>query len=437
MRYLIILFLSFCLLQAKGQPSYDRAKLDRYFDLVEEYNQAMGSVAITKGDQLIYARGFGFELIEERKATPETHYRIGSISKTFTAVMILQMVDEGKLKLNTKLRKYFPGVENANKITVDHLLRHRSGILNFTNSPAYQTYMEEPKSRPELLELIESQQSVFEPGSKVQYSNSNYVLLSLIAEKIDGKTFDQILQDRICNPLELDNTYYGGKIGSKPLEAQSYTFLGIWSPSTETDMSIPMGAGAIVSTPTDLNLFVNALFDGKLISESSLNEMCQIQDGFGLGIFPIPFYLKQGYGHTGGIDDFRSMMVHFKDDGLSVSFCLNGTQLLVNEMMIAILSIYYGNDFELPDFGPDYEVDEAYLQQFEGMYKSPTYPLDINITTRGKTLLGQATGQSAFPLTPYALNRFKLEQAGIDIEFFPAENKMVFTQNGKTYEMKR
>lgn len=419
-----------------AQKTFDKDKLDQFFSLIEKNNKGMGSISIFKEGKEVYTKSIGFADVEHGlKADNETVYRIGSISKTFTATMIMQLVERGQLKLEDKLSKFYPNVPNAEKITIDNLLRHRSGIFNFTSAEDYEKWMLEPFSREELLKKVESYESVFEPNSKASYSNSNYVLLSMILEKIEGKSFKALLKSKITTPKRLIKSYQGGKINYKGNEALSYTRLENWDKMPETDMSIPLGAGAIVSTPTDLNTFFTALFTNKIIQEKQLSEMKKIVDGYGAGLFQFPFGEKKAFGHTGGIDGFQSMASYFPKEKVAIAYISNGVVMPVNDIMIGALSIYFGEAYELPVFEPAFEVKSEDLDQYLGVYSTPTFPLKLTITKKGSVLMAQGTGQPSFPLEASSEHTFKFDAARLQLTFSPKENKMLLEQNGAKFEM--
>ena len=268
---------------AAPAQTLNTAKLDSLLDGLAAHDKLMGSLALSHDGQVVYSRAFGYaQLAPKVPATPATRYRIGSITKMFTGVLIFQLIEEKKLALGTKLATFFPQVPNARDITIDQLLSHRSGIHNFTDDPAYVGYMTQPKTSAELLAIIAQPQPDFAPGAKYEYSNSNFVLLTYIVEKLTRMPYAQALQKRVFTKAGLKNTCYGGKIDPKKQEAFSYeTSGGGWKLSPETDMSIPAGAGALVSTPTDLDRFLEALFGGKLLSASSLAAMQDVRDGYG------------------------------------------------------------------------------------------------------------------------------------------------------------
>lgn len=413
-----------------AQTSFDKAKLDNYFQNLETNNKFMGSIAVSQDGKVIYTKSIGFADVENnQKANENTKYRIGSISKTFTTVLVMKAVEDKKLDLNQTIEKFFPTVPNANKITIKQLLGHRSGIHNFTNDDEYMTWYTQPKTEKEMVEIITKIGSDFEPDSKADYSNSNFVLLTYILEKTYKQSFADLLDKQIIKPLELKNTTFGGKINTTNNESKSYSYKGSWKEEPETDMSIPLGAGGIISSPSDLTKFSDALFGGKLLRAESLELMKTVVDGYGLGLFKIPFYDKTGFGHTGGIDNFTSMFSYFPDGNVSYAMTSNGTNYSNNNISIAVLSAVYGKDYEIPEFS-NYEVTAEELEQYLGVYSSVTIPIKITITQDGNTLLAQATGQSAFPLEASAKDEFKFDLANIVIEFIPTEKKLILKQSG-------
>ncbi len=436
MRLSILTLLLFGTVTLSSQ-SFNKAKLDSFFILLDNEGQAMGSFSLSKGGVDVYSKSFGMASMDPNvKNSAQSKYRIGSISKSFTAVIILQMVAENKITLETKLSKFFPQLPNASTITIHHLLSHSSGLHNFTNDKAYLEYMTKPKSREEKLKIFKKGGTDFKLGAKHEYSNTNYVLLSLIAEDVDKKPFSEILDIRIVKPLKLSDTYYGKPIDITQNEVQSFGWSGDWIKSTETDMSIPMGAGAVVSTPSDLNKFYYALFNGKLLSAEMLTKMKTINDRYGYGLFQFPFGDKVSYGHTGGIDAFQSMAGYFPDEDVNVALCLNGAIFPMNDIMLGALSIYFGEDYKLPNF-EKYEVAAGDLKKYEGVYSAEGFPFKITVSAKDGTLTAQATGQSSFPLEPFEKDKFRFRMAGLEMHFLPKENKMIFKQGGSTHELSK
>jgi D-alanyl-D-alanine carboxypeptidase len=433
-KIIVIMSISIVITSFLYCESFDKGKMDDLFSVLDSNDLVMGNVSIYKDGMEVYNNSIGFADIENRlKITGETRFRIGSISKTFTAVIIIQMIEEGKLSYEAKLQEFFPQIPNAEDITIEQLLRHQSGIYNFTNDESYGQWMEDPVTKRELVEKIAAYESVFKPGEKGEYSNSNYVLLSYIAEIADDKEFSEILHSRIVEPLGLEFTYYGAKIDTEKNEAKSYNKTDKWTPAKETDMSIPAGAGAIVSNPYDINQLLSSLFAGKLISEESLSKMRHTERGMGMGMFKLPFYDKYAFGHTGGIDGFQSVAAYFPEEKLAVTYNTNGVTLPQNDILIGILSIYFGIDYDLPEPKEKIALSADLLNRYTGVYECPELPINITVFVKDDILWAQGDGQVALQLDAHDEYNFSFMPANIKLQFMPENRQMILLQSGQRF----
>jgi CubicO group peptidase (beta-lactamase class C family) len=324
-------------------------------------------------------------------------------------------------------------VPNAEKITIGNLLNHRSGIHNFTNDSDYISWMTRAKTPDEMLAIIAKNKPDFQPNERTAYSNSNFVLLGYIIEKIIKQTYATALAQRVTNKLALTNTYYGGKTDANKQESYSYQYINNWKQEQETDMSIPGGAGSIVSTPGDLVRFIEGLFSLKLVNANSLAQMKTITTGLGMGMFQLPFYNRRAYGHNGSIDGFGATLAYFPEDSITVAYCSNGQVYPLNNILIGILSIVYNRpDYSIPDF-KTFALSAEELDKYPGVYSSTQIPLKITITKSNLTLMAQATGQAAFVLEPAERDLFKFDQAGVEIKFDTLKNEFTLKQGGGSY----
>lgn len=417
--------------------SFDSKKLDSLLQLLEEHHKFMGTLAVSHDQKTIYSNSIGYADVKNKiKTNSLTKYRIGSISKIFTATLALKAIEEGKLELNQTIEKYFPKIKNAHRITIKNLLNHSSGIHDFTRNDDYLKWNKQFQSKEDMIERISNSENDFEPNSKSEYSNSNFVLLTFILEEVYEQPFRKILKKQIVKPLNLKNTYYGEKIKSNRNEAYSYSYLGKWIKKEETNMSIPQGAGGIISNPKDLNTFIEQLFLGNIVSNKSLKLMKTIENGYGLGLLRFPYNDKISYGHTGGIDEFKSVTSYFPEDKLAISLSSNGTNYDINKILLAVLATFYNNSFDLPNF-ETITVSSNDLKKYLGTYSSEQIPPKIIISKEGNSLIAQATGQAAFPLEAIGTDVFIFEQAGIKLEFNPSKNEMTLEQGGKKFLFKK
>jgi D-alanyl-D-alanine carboxypeptidase len=414
----------------------NKPKLDSLINTLVIHDKAMGSLAISRNGMILYSKAFGISSVNQKikiNSNEKTKYRIGSITNMFTATMIFQAVEEGKITLSTTLNTYFPQLPNSKTITISHLLNHRSGLHNFTRDPDYNLYKIVPKSGKEMLAILSRYKADFPPGLKARFSNSNYVILGFILEKIYGKPYREILKQKITSVLCLNDTYCGGKTNILKNESLSYRYLTSWIQENETDLSVTGGAGSIVSTPSDLTCFIEALFSKKLISKGSLNKMTSLKDGFGSGIFQFYFGNRKAWGYNGGIDGYGSSLCYFPSENLVVCYCTNGQVYPMYDILSGIINICFNLPYKIPVFN-SYIPADAYLDSCLGVYSSGQLFLKITITKEKNTLIAQATGNAPFPLDPAGRNIFTYDKDGIKIEFYPYKNEMIVHQDKCKYK---
>ncbi|CAK9254273.1 unnamed protein product [Sphagnum jensenii] len=266
----------------------------------------MGSVCISMNGKMLYSHTTGYSSMEGThavSANENTKYRIASITKMFTAAIIFQLIQEGKLDYSNTLDQFLPGLPGASKITIAMMMSHRSGLHNILDDPDYPNWKSQPKTKEEVLKMINRYPLDFAPDSKAAYSNTNYILLGYIIEEKCGKPYSE-----------------------KQVEA---------------DMSILAGAGALLSTPDDLNKFIQGLYAHKLFKSRYLLHMQSITDGFGMGMTEFVYGEHKAYGHTGSIDGFNSQLEYFPDDKLAIAYCSNGLSIPIADVLNEVHSIVY------------------------------------------------------------------------------------------------
>lgn len=424
-----------------AQETSKAEKLDEWLSHFADNHKFMGTVAVARQGEVIFAKQYGIALANT-KPDQQTQYRIGSITKMFTAVMILQLVEEGKLSLETKLSEFYPDLANADEISIRQLLGHRSGLGSMTADPTYRDWNEDKKSREQMMEIVARQPRRFQPGARTEYSNTNYVLLGFIIEDLTESTYAEQLQSRICNRAGLDRTAYMTMSSAKDNVARSFRRSADgWQPEEETDPSIPHGAGAIMSTAEDLVRFAEALFGGKLIGEESLEEMVPEGLGMGLGMIAFPFGNKRALGHNGGIDEFRSNLGYFREDDVAVSVIANGLDYSLNDILIGILSIVFDKPYELPELKVA-EVKEEVLKQYLGVYARNNFPIKITFTLADGQLVAQGTGQPSLPLSATSETEFRSAAVGAVMTFSKSKedsgfDTMTLKQAGMTLEFRK
>lgn len=332
----------------------DTRKLDDFFNSLEKRQEAMGSITIAKQGEILYEKAIGHRYLSGDTLLPnnvETKYRIWSISKIYTATMILQLVEEGKLSLQTTLDQFYPQIPNSEIITIEHILRHRSGIHDFIQNDTeedWDAHIEVPLTPEYMVQLIASYSLDFPPNEQFRYSNSNYLLLGYIIERLDDNLYEFSLNKRISKKIGLTETYFS-KNGLDHLEnkAFSYQFDRKWIELDEGTFSglIPAGAGGIVSTTKDLSRFIEALFNGQLISQESLSLMLEGDHSYFMGIMKTSFENQTGYGHTGGYIASESILFYYPRDSLSIAYCTNGIVIRKEDILESVLKICHNRPF--------------------------------------------------------------------------------------------
>ena len=288
------------------------------------YPAALTAVRDKDGNTIGAAAGVGN--LETGEAPPlDGEVRIGSNTKTFVAVVILQLVEEGKITLDEPIETYLPGLLRGEgidgaKITVRQLLQHTSGLPEYTDTVPGETDIFQIRdnyySTRDLLDVALSKPAAFEPGSQFTYTNTNYIVLSLLAEKVTHRPLAEQITQRIIEPLGLSHTYYPGPgeediRGQHPQGYHRNSSAEEWKDITRMDPSWAGGAGAMISTPSELGTFLQATLNGTLLNQDSIAEMKKTVDtgrpnhGYGLGIFSMPLSCGgEAWGHTGGLPGY-------------------------------------------------------------------------------------------------------------------------------------
>jgi CubicO group peptidase (beta-lactamase class C family) len=413
-----------------AQNAFDKAKLDQFFDRLSEKNKAMGSLVVAKDGKSVYTRAIGYSQITPTGKKPidaATRFRIGSITKMFTAVMILQLAEEGKLKLTDTLDKSFPHVPNASKISIADVLSHRSGIHGISSMPEYRGLREKGATPAELLAMLEKAgPSDFEPGSKFVYTNENYLLLGMVIEKLTGKTYQENLSKRITSKIALKDTYES-RWSADPAknETFSYRYGRDWDQDPEIHWSLFYGAGSIISTPNDLAKFITALFDGKLISKQSLVQMTTMKDDYGFGIGVEQFGGKTFYGHTGGAQSYGAWLTYQPEEKLALAYATNAKLYPVKNIISSVFDIYYSRPFEVPTFAT-LEISPEVLDRYVGVYSATGVPITYKFTREGTTLFVTVGGGAPLRLEATAEDKFQIDPPGIFFEFNAAKGEVTW-----------
>jgi len=407
--------------------SIDKVKLDSLFDNLVAKDLAIGSITITQKGSLVYQRSFG------KDQTPATAYRLGSITKLFTAVMIYELIDRKELSLDDTLSKFFPDLPNAGRITIADMLGHRSGLANFTATvTSFDTWKDQPHTHEQLLAFIKSQPPDFMPEAKADYNNSNFLLLGYILEKIHHKPYKDLVYDRIIHKLNLQYTYFGDHAGFQGKEAPSYKYSdNRWQEEKAVYLDNFGGAGAMISTTQDMCRFIKAIFDGDLISKTSLARMTRIEkDGYGWGMFSFGDSLHTGYGHNGKTEGFASSLQYYPENQLAIGYCTNGEVYPKDRILNAVFKLCFNEPATIPTFLP-ITLRQDQLQPFTGTYAGDN-GLQVTGAVNNGSLTLETKGQQ-ISLEALSDHEFRNTRFGFFFEFENEGQQLVVHDAAVTY----
>ncbi len=358
----LLILLVMLLLACAPLPAQDKAaRIEELMSLYNSYGQFNGSVLVAEHGKVIYKKGFGLANQEwEIPNQPDTKFRLASVTKQFTATLILQMVQERKLSLDGKLGDYLPYYPKkaGDRVTLRQLLNHTSGIPSYTDDPAFiSTYSRDPYKPDDFIKkVIAGKELQFEPGSRFHYNNSAYFILGAIVERMAEQPYEKVLQERIFDQLAMKNSGYDHSATVLARRAAGYQRgPGGLVNAPYLDMSLPYSAGSLYSTVEDLYLWDQALYTDKLLGPELKAEMFKpgLQNyGFGFGIQKIPEG-KPGAGvtvisHNGGINGFGTRIARLVDDHHLIVLLANANGTPVDRISDGITAILYDKPFERP-----------------------------------------------------------------------------------------
>ena len=328
--------------------------------LYHDYGQFDGSVLVAQAGNVIYRNGFGMADMEWNiPNAPDTKFRLGSITKQFTSMLVMQQVESGQLRLEGHLSEYLPYYrkETGDRIALRHLLTHTSGIPNYTALPHFfEDVSRNPYGVKEFVQKYCSGDLEFEPGSKYSYSNSGYFILGAILEQMTGKSYETLLHERILGPLGMKDTGYDHWVTVLPHRAVGYErSLRGFQTAPYLDMSIPYSAGSLFSTVDDLYRWDQALYTEKLIS-AKLREMMFtpfLSDyAFGWVVKKQPIGPNRApravIGHEGGINGFNTLITRIPEERDLVVLLNNTGGAPLEEAARGVINILYGRPPEPP-----------------------------------------------------------------------------------------
>lgn len=420
---LLILFFS---LQAPGQFAVQKASelIDAYVKM-EKIN---GAVLVARKGNILFKEGYGYKDVTGKTMNDvNTIFQIGSVTKQFTSAVIMQLEQEKKLSVQDKLAKYFPNFPRGADITIENLLTHTSGIYNYTGDTAFmKNQVTVPHSHEEMMALFMNKPLGFEPGTKWEYSNSNYVLLGYIIEKVTAKPYEQAVRERILAPLKMNSSGFDFAHLANPGKATGYFRLGkIPQQAPVIDSTASFAAGALYTTVGDLFKWDRGLYTNQVLSpESRRKVFTPYKHKYGYGWIIDSAFSRLFVAHGGGIYGFTSYIMRFPTEETVIILLDNSSSSSLEAVARNLAAIVFDQPYQLPEIVKEISVPESILKSYVGEYElKPDFI--ITISSENGSLALQATGQPKLSLHAQSENIFFIKEVDIKIEFVRDENGMV------------
>ena len=394
-------------------------------------NQFMGSILVAQNGQVLLNKGYGYANLEwQIPNSPTTKFRLGSITKQFTAASILLLEEQGNLKTTDLIKKYMPDPPSAwGNITILHLLTHTSGIPNITSFPDFASITTSTHTPEQQIALFRNKSLDFQPGSSYAYNNSGYVLLGYLIEIISGQSYQEFVVNNIFKPLTMNDSGYDSHSAIILQRASGYTT----SPDRVRnddylDMSIPYAAGSLYSTTQDLCRWVNELFGGKILSPKSLKKMITpFTNDYGLGVIMQPVDGCNTIMHGGGISGFSTMLLYSPEEKLVVIVLANlrGIGFVPGDLATKLVTLAHGNAVILPSERKEVIISPEILVNYVGTYNLtsmnkayPMPPVNFVISLENGYLMAEGAKKPKTQLFPESETKFFGKIPDLQIEFF-------------------
>ncbi len=420
------------------------SRMDQIVQSYVDGKRFMGSVEVVRDGKVLLDKGYGSANLEWNiPNSPTTRFRLGSVTKQFTAACILLLEERGKLKVDDPVKKYLTDAPAAwDKVTIFHLLTHTSGIPSFTSFPDYRTSKLTSTTPEQLVARFRDKPLEFAPGEKWNYSNSGYALLGYLIEKVSGRDYADFVEENIFKPLGMADSGYDSNTAIIPRRAAGYA-PGPSGPVNAgyIDMSVPHAAGALYSTPEDLVRWEQGLFDGKVLRPGSLQKMTTpYKNNYAFGLFVRTVNDRKVIDHGGGIEGFNAQLAYYPDSKLIVVVLGNLNGSAPGEIAAKLGAAAHGDKVVLQSERKEIPVPAGLLSQYAGTYEiSPEFK--IVMTVEGGRLMTQASGQPKLPMFAESETRFFLKAADAQVEFVKGANgavtQLILYQGGREIKAAR
>lgn len=423
---------------------FSQSKTEELDDLLETYNQLNtfngSALVIFKGDVLLN-KGYGLKNVQDKSKTYSTTiYQLGSVTKQFTATVVLKLEEQKKLNINDPVSKYIPEILDSNKITIYHLLTHTSGLYNYTDDGDFmQNQLEKPTSKAEMIKIITAHPVAFKAGTKMKYSNSGYLLLGYIIEAVTGKKYEDVVREMIFTPLKMQNSGFDFAHLDNKQKAVGYDYIreGNGRKTITVDSTVSFAGGAIYSNTDDLLKWHRGLMNKAFISESIREKLfTPYLNDFGMGWVIETFNNKKGAFHNGSIPGFTSNIYRIEDDNTCLILLNNIGNRNIDTITKNLLCVLYEKPYNKPLVKTEIAFTDKDVQKYVGEYQFEGN-FRMKISSQNNRLFAQRIGEDEpFELFLYKKDSFFLKAFEAEILFTVNANdkieKICLIQSKKT-----
>jgi CubicO group peptidase (beta-lactamase class C family) len=426
-------------------PDKTAAEIDAYLNSAVAAGKFNGVALVSGQGRTVLHKAYGWRDVAAKAYNDtSTRFPILSITKSFTAMVVFKLQEQGRLSLADPLTKYFPGFPNGDKITVSHLLDHTSGLYNYTDDIDEEdsALVNHPVPKERVFELITKKPPMHAPGEDMSYNNSGYYLAGLVIEKATGKTYEQNVRELLFEPLGMTNSGFDFSNLAKDVKATGYQFLNaqVQKPYTYLDSTVGYSAGAIYSTAGDMYKWTRAIAQRQILSPGSWNIAFTPKAGdYGIG-----FRVNQLFGnayvkHSGGYPGFTSEFIYYPEKDITIILLRNSGNYGEDiwPVTMGLSSVMLGLPYDLWKLRKPVTLSEDVLKQKEGKYAADN--LIISFAVKDRRLYEILPGGAELPLLAEDANSFYLENFNTSIRFGKEEGNDVVTihEHGKDYKLKK
>jgi CubicO group peptidase (beta-lactamase class C family) len=420
------------------------ARMDEIVQSYVDAKQFMGSVLVARGETVLFSKAYGSANLEWNiPNTTTTKFRIGSMTKQFTAAAVLLLEERGKLNVDDPVNRYYSDAPDAwDKITLYHLLTHTSGIPNHSTFPEFESLSTSRTTPNQLVKTFRDRPLEFGPGSEMRYSNSGYVLLGAIIEKVSGTSYEKFVDENVFMPLAMNDSGYDSTQSIILRRAAGYG-PGPKGPvnARYVDMTVPYAAGALYSTTEDLLRWQRSLFGGKALSKPSLKKMTTpAKSDYAFGLEVSRRSGRSVIQHGGSINGFSSRLAYFPDGQVTVIALSNLRGSGADSVVEKLGALAHGETVILQSERQEITVPADVLKRYVGTY-AISAGTNVMITLDGEHLFAQISGQPRLQLFAQSETSFFMKAVEVQLDFVKdssgAVTQLVSHQGGRDTIAKR